>query len=136
MGVSNAELASLPAGSRNLAEKKHDVLVKVKLEREVHTSVHDADNLLEQQSGFLMSHRATRMNFRCRNSTLSQPEVFPKAVITVRGGWTPSGLDGCESEACCVPCRESFPLKADGGRCPDLIHPTQFPKFIYPLFPC
>ena len=83
-----------------------------------------------------MSHRATRMNLRCRNDTLSQPEVFPKAVITVGGGWTPSGLDGYESEACCVPCRESFPLKADGGRCPDLIHPTQFPKFIYPLFPC
>lgn len=122
-------------GKQNLAEKKHDVLVKVKLEREVYTSVHDVDSLLEQQSGFLMSHRVARMNFRCRNDALSQPEVLLKAVITVGGGWTPSGLDGCESEACRVPCRESSPLKADGGRCPVLIHPTQFPKLIHPLFP-
>lgn len=37
----------ITCGKQKLAEKKHDVLVKAKLEREVHTSVHDADSLLE-----------------------------------------------------------------------------------------
>lgn len=36
-----------------------------------------------------MSHRVTRMNFWCRNNALSEPEVFPKAVITVGGSGLP-----------------------------------------------